>query len=88
MGAFSLWQWIVVILIALLLFARPGRIAGLFGEVGKGLRNFRSGMQGDDDKKGKKRVDSAKTGSSSTRHASKAHGSSKESGKNNDADKE
>lgn len=57
MGAFSLWQWIVVILIALLLFARPGRIAGLFGEVGKGLRNFRSGMQGDDDKK--KRVDSA-----------------------------
>lgn len=55
MGAFSLWQWIVVILIALLLFARPGKISGLMGDVGKGLRNFKAGMRDDSkaDKTGK-----------------------------------
>ena len=52
MGAFSLWQWIVVILIALLLFARPGKISGLMGDVGKGLRNFKAGMRDDNGKSG------------------------------------
>lgn len=61
MGAFSLWQWIVVILIALLLFARPGRISGILGEVGKGLRNFKTGMRGDDTKGKKLKTDSAKS---------------------------
>ena len=49
-GAFGIWQWIIILVIVLLLFARPGKISGMMGDMGKGLRNFRTGMKGDDEK--------------------------------------
>ena len=49
-GIFGIWQWLVVGLIVVLLFARPGKISSLMGDFGKGLSNFRKGMK-DDDKK-------------------------------------
>lgn len=47
MGAFGIWQWIVILAIVLILFARPGKISGIMGDFGKGLRNFKSGMKED-----------------------------------------
>ena len=47
MGAFGIWQWIVILAIVLILFARPGKISGIMGDFGKGLRNFKSGMKDD-----------------------------------------
>ena len=44
-GIFGIWQWLVVGLIVVLLFARPGKISGLMGDFGKGLSNFRKGMK-------------------------------------------
>ncbi|MBO6552528.1 MAG: twin-arginine translocase TatA/TatE family subunit [Roseitalea sp.] len=44
MGAFSIWQWIIVLVIVLLLFGR-GKIPELMGDVAKGIRNFRKGMK-------------------------------------------
>ena len=44
-GIFGIWQWLVVGLILVLLFARPGKISGLMGDFGKGLSNFRKGMK-------------------------------------------
>ena len=44
-GIFGIWQWLVVGLIVVLLFARPGKISGLMGDIGKGLSNFRKGMK-------------------------------------------
>ena len=44
-GIFGIWQWLVVGLIVVLLFARPGKISGLMGEFGKGLSNFRKVMK-------------------------------------------
>ncbi|WP_306118343.1 MULTISPECIES: twin-arginine translocase TatA/TatE family subunit [unclassified Roseitalea] len=44
MGAFSIWQWIIVLVIVLLLFGR-GKIPELMGDVAKGIRNFRTGMK-------------------------------------------
>jgi len=41
MGAFSLWQWLVVLAVVLILFARPGKISGIMGDFGKGLKNFK-----------------------------------------------
>ncbi|MBX7213155.1 MAG: twin-arginine translocase TatA/TatE family subunit [Thermoflexales bacterium] len=40
---------IVILLIVVLLFG-AGRIGRIGGELGKSIREFRKGMQGDDDK--------------------------------------
>ena len=48
MGFTGIWQWAIVLVLVLLLFARPGKISGILGDLGKGLRNFRSGMKDDD----------------------------------------
>jgi sec-independent protein translocase protein TatA len=47
MGAFSLSHILVVALLAVLLFGR-GKIAGLMGDLGKGIRGFRNSMAEDD----------------------------------------
>ena len=47
MGSFSLWHWLVVIILVLLLFGR-GRISDLMGDLGKGLKSFKQGMAGED----------------------------------------
>ena len=49
MGFTSIWHWIVVLAVVLLLFARPGKISGIMGDLGKGLRNFKDGVKGDDE---------------------------------------
>ena len=47
-GAFGIWQWVIVLVIVLLLFGGRGKISSLMGDFGKGLRNFKSGMNGDE----------------------------------------
>src|SRR3712207_9249400 len=47
MGSFSLWHWLVVIILVLLLFGR-GRISDMMGDIGKGLKSFKQGMAEDD----------------------------------------
>ena len=43
MGEFSIWHWLLVIVIALLLFA-PSKLASLGKGLGEGIRNFKSAM--------------------------------------------
>jgi sec-independent protein translocase protein TatA len=47
MGSFSLWHWLVVIILVLLLFGR-GRISEMMGDIGKGLKSFKQGIAEDD----------------------------------------
>lgn len=47
MGSMSIWHWIVVAVIVLLLFGR-GKISELMGDVAKGIKSFRQGMKEDD----------------------------------------
>ena len=56
-GIFGIWQWLVVGLILVLLFARPGKISALMGDFGKGLSNFKKGMKDD----GKKNIENAES---------------------------
>jgi sec-independent protein translocase protein TatA len=42
---------LVIILVIVLLLFGVGRIGKIAGEVGKGIREFRQGIAGDDDKK-------------------------------------
>jgi len=47
MGISGFWQWVVIGLIMLLLFSRPGKISKLLGDLGVGLRSFRDGVKGE-----------------------------------------
>ncbi len=48
MGFTSIWHWIIVLAVVLILFARPGKISGIMGDFGKGLRSFKDGMKPQD----------------------------------------
>ena len=48
MGSLSIWHWIVVIAVVLLLFGR-GKISDLMGDVAQGIKAFKKGMKDDDD---------------------------------------
>jgi sec-independent protein translocase protein TatA len=50
MGSLSIWHWLVVAVIVLLLFGR-GKISELMGDVAGGIKAFKKGMAEDDDVK-------------------------------------
>ena len=43
MGSFSIWHWLIVAVIVLLLFGK-GRISDIMGETAKGIKAFKKGM--------------------------------------------
>ena len=47
MGSMSIWHWVVVIAVVLLLFGR-GKISDLMGDVAGGIKAFKKGMADDD----------------------------------------
>jgi len=49
MGSFSIWHWLVVLLVILLLFG-GGKISGLMGDLAKGIKSFKQNMKEDDEK--------------------------------------
>ena len=56
MGELSIWHWLVVLIVVLLLFG-SGKVSTLMGDVAKGIKAFRSNMQDDADKKPSPRQD-------------------------------
>jgi sec-independent protein translocase protein TatA len=44
MGSFSLFHWIIVIAVALLLFGGRGKISSIMGDFAKGIKAFKKGM--------------------------------------------
>lgn len=47
MGGLSVWHWLVVAVVVLLLFGR-GKISELMGDAAKGIKAFKKGMQDDE----------------------------------------
>lgn len=47
MGSLSIWHWVIVIGVVLLLFGR-GKISELMGDVAQGIKAFKKGMSEDD----------------------------------------
>jgi sec-independent protein translocase protein TatA len=47
MGSFSIWHWLVVGIIILLLFGK-GRFSDMMGDVAKGLKSFKKGLAEDE----------------------------------------
>jgi sec-independent protein translocase protein TatA len=48
MGSFSIWHWIVVVVLFLLLFGGRGKISELMGDFATGIKSFKKGMQDED----------------------------------------
>jgi sec-independent protein translocase protein TatA len=48
MGGLSIWHWLIVGIVLLLLFGK-GRFSDMMGDVAKGLKSFKKGMVEEDD---------------------------------------
>lgn len=78
MGTFSIWHWLVVLVIVLLLFG-AGKIPRLMGDMAKGVKAFKAGLKdeeaaaapGGDDAKKALHSDSAKAGAEAKDEAAK-----------------
>jgi sec-independent protein translocase protein TatA len=46
MGSFSIWHWMVVLLVVLLLFG-SGKVSNLMGDFAKGIKSFKKNMADD-----------------------------------------
>jgi sec-independent protein translocase protein TatA len=55
MGSFSIWHWLIVLAVVLILFGGGGKLSRLMGDFGKGLKSFKKQMKeggdGDEDVK-------------------------------------
>ena len=47
MGSLSIWHWLIVILVVVLLFGR-NKISDLMGDVAKGVKSFKKGLADDE----------------------------------------
>ena len=47
MGSFSVWHWLIVIVVVMLLFGGRGKISGLMGDFAEGIKAFKKGMSDD-----------------------------------------
>jgi sec-independent protein translocase protein TatA len=47
MGSFSIWHWLIVLVVVLLIFGR-GKIPELMGDMAKGIKSFKKGMAEDE----------------------------------------
>ncbi len=48
MGSFSIWHWLIVLAIVLLLFGGGGKLSRLAGDLASGIKSFRKGMKDDE----------------------------------------
>ncbi len=50
MGSFSIWHWLIVAFIVLLLFGGKSKLSNLMGDMGKGLRSFKENFKPEESK--------------------------------------
>ena len=60
MGSLSIWHWIIVIAVVLLLFGR-GKISELMGDFAKGIKSFKKGLSEDEKPEDEPKSETIKT---------------------------
>jgi len=45
MGSFSIWHWLIVLAVVLLLFGGAGKIPRLMKDMGQGINAFKKGLK-------------------------------------------
>ena len=48
MGSLSIWHWLIVLVVVLILFGGRGKVSQLMGDFGKGLKSFKKSMRDDE----------------------------------------
>jgi sec-independent protein translocase protein TatA len=48
MGSLSIWHWIIVLVVVLVLFGGRGKISSLMGDFASGIKAFKKGMSEDE----------------------------------------
>jgi sec-independent protein translocase protein TatA len=49
MGGFTIWHWLIVLAVVMVLFGGKGKISGLMGDLAHGIRNFKEGLKDPND---------------------------------------
>ncbi len=62
MGGLSIWHWLIVMVVLLLLFG-TGKVSNLMGEFGKGIKTFKQNVASEDDDKKAKDASMSQPGS-------------------------
>jgi sec-independent protein translocase protein TatA len=53
MGTFSIWHWLIVLAVVLVLFGGGGKIPKLMRDMGQGINAFKKGLKEEDKEKAK-----------------------------------
>ena len=48
MGTFSIWHWVIVLIVVLVLFGGRGKLSSLMGDMAKGINAFKKGLKDKD----------------------------------------
>ncbi len=51
MGTFSVWHWLIVLVVVLVLFGGGGKIPKLMRDMGQGVNAFKKGLKEEDKQK-------------------------------------
>ncbi len=73
MGSFSIWHWLIVLAIILVIFGGGGKIPKLMRDMGQGITAFKKGLKEEKDKVDDEDV-AATGGNPSVTHRDKAAG--------------
>src|SRR5216683_2152451 len=71
MGSLSIWHWIIVLLVVMVLFGGRGKISSLMGDFAQGIKAFKKGMS-EDDKTADAKTEPVKTIDSASASAPKS----------------
>ena len=61
MGTFSIWHWLIVLLVVLLIFGTK-KLRNLGSDLGGAVKGFKEGMKGDDDAKASAKLENSGSG--------------------------
>ena len=61
MGSFSIWHWLIVLLVVLLIFGTK-KLRNMGSDLGGAVRGFKEGMKSADDEKTPAKIDSGSAG--------------------------
>ena len=78
MGSLSIWHWMIVLVVVMVLFGGRGKISGLMGDFAQGIKAFKKGMAEDDtkpaDKTDPKSIDHQAATTAPKSETERAHG--------------
>ncbi len=59
MGTFSVWHWLIVLVVVLVLFGGGGKIPKLMRDMGQGVNAFKKGLKEEDKDKDNDKAEAA-----------------------------